>query len=455
MLPFASPLTMRKIHNAERKTLMTCAIVLSLGKLLYSLESMIWPHVRCEESFRYHIQIGGSLCDELRNNSEMLPISTTFSVEKPIASMDGRGMCISSSIGQQSLPQNPISYDIESPSLLPGLPNDVAKHCLALVPRIRFQSLGSVCKAWRSFIQSKEFYIVRKLAGVLEEWLYVLTSDSENKTIHWQVLNSVNDKWQSLPPMPGPAKTAFGLVVIDAKLLVIAGLIGDYSGTARVSADVYEYDSALNRWSILAKMKVARYNFACAVVDALVYAVGGYGEGGESLSSVEVFDPTKNEWNLIESLRRPRWGCFACGLQGKLYVMGGRSSFRIGNSRSIDLYNPETHTWGEMKNGCVMVVAHAVLDKQLFCMEWKNERKLVVFSAPDNSWKSVPLPLTGALTVGFCFGILKRSLLLFSTKQEPFYTTLVYNPNAVPGSEWQITDIRPQGTCISSVTISA
>lgn len=134
-------------------------------------------------------------------------------------------------------------------SLLPGLPDDIAKHCIALVPRVHFQSLGSVCKRWRQFIQSKEFYAVRKLAGTLEEWLYVLTKDDDDGRIYWQVLNSVPGKWQSLPPMPGPVKTAFGFVVMDGNLLVMGGLVEDDDGIIMPSADVYKYDSALNMYA--------------------------------------------------------------------------------------------------------------------------------------------------------------------------------------------------------------
>ncbi|KAL0297098.1 UNVERIFIED_CONTAM: F-box/kelch-repeat protein [Sesamum radiatum] len=63
-----------------------------------------------------------------------------------------------------------VSDDFNSP-ILPGLPDDVSKHCLALLPRSHFSAVGAVCKRWMSFIKSKEFITVRKLAGVLEEWL--------------------------------------------------------------------------------------------------------------------------------------------------------------------------------------------------------------------------------------------------------------------------------------------
>lgn len=200
-------------------------------------------------------------------------------------------------------------------------------------------------------------------------------------------------------------------------------------------------------------MNVARYDFACAEVKGMVYAVGGYGMDGNSLSSVEVYNPDTDKWTLIESLRRPRWGCFACGLEGKLYVMGGRSNFTIGNSKFVDVYNTERRTWCEMKNGCVMVTAHAVLGKKLFCMEWKNQRKLAIFNPDDNSWKMVPVPLTGSSSIGFRFGILDGKLLLFSLREEPGYSTLLYDPNAAPGSEWKTSDIKPSGFCLCSVTI--
>nr|XP_010929773.1 F-box/kelch-repeat protein At1g67480 [Elaeis guineensis]XP_010929774.1 F-box/kelch-repeat protein At1g67480 [Elaeis guineensis]XP_019708447.1 F-box/kelch-repeat protein At1g67480 [Elaeis guineensis] len=344
-------------------------------------------------------------------------------------------------------------WDMYCP-LLPGLPDDVAKYCLALVPRGYFPVMGAVCKRWRSFIQSKEFITVRKEAGKLEEWLYILTGDAEGQGSHWEVLGCFREKHQVLPPMPGHVKAGFGVAVLDGKLLVIAG----YSVSAAavcVSDDVYQYDSRLNGWSMLAKMNVARYDFACAEVNGLIYAVGGYGSEGESLSSTEVYHPDKNEWTLIESLRRPRWGCFACSFEGKLYVMGGRSSFTIGNSRFVDVYNPERHSWFEMKNGCVMVTAHAVLGKKLFCMEWKNQRKLAIFNPVDNSWQKIPVPLTGSSSTEFRFGILDGKLLLFALKEEPGYQTLLYDPDAPVGSEWQTSSLKPSGLCLCSVTIKA
>ncbi|KAI3452602.1 hypothetical protein Pfo_009266 [Paulownia fortunei] len=376
-----------------------------------------------------------------------------FSVKKQVKESD---MCFSNLVQQDnptaksgSILISMVADDCNSP-ILPGLPDDVSKHCLALVPRSHFPAMGVVCKRWRSFIKSKEFITVRKLAGVLEEWLYVLTVDAEGKGSHWEVLDCLGHKHHQLPPMPGPAKAGFGVVVLNGKLMVIAGYsVAD--GTGSVSADLYQYDSCLNSWSKLASMNVARHDFACAEVNGMIYAVGGCGMEGESLSCAEVYDPDNDKWTVIESLRRPRWGCFACGVEGKLYVMGGRSSFTIGNSRFVDVYSPEKHTWCQMKNGCVMVTAHAVLGKKLCCMEWKNERKLAIFNPEDNSWKMVPVPVTGSSSIGFRFGILDGKLLLFSLQDDPGYHTLLYDPNAAPGSEWQTSEIKPSG-CVFALS---
>ncbi|KAL3655959.1 hypothetical protein CASFOL_000355 [Castilleja foliolosa] len=338
--------------------------------------------------------------------------------------------------------------------ILPGLPDDVSMLCLALVPRSSFPAMGAVSKRWRTFIKSKEFITVRKLAGMLEEWLYVLTVDGEGNDSHWEVLDCFGNKYRQLPLMPGPVKAGFSVVVLNGKLLVIGGY-SVVEETSSVSADVYQYDPCLNSWTKLASMNTARYDFGCAEVDGMVYAAGGCGAHGESLSCAEVYDPDSDRWVVIESLRHPRWGCFACGFEGKLYVMGGRSTFTIGNSRFVDVYSPGTHSWCQMKNGRVMVTAHAVLGERLCCMEWKNERKLAIFSPVDNSWKMVPVPVTGSSSVGFRFGILDGKLLLFSVQADPGYHTLLYDPEAAPGSEWRTSQIKPSGLCLCSVTIKA
>jgi hypothetical protein len=132
-------------------------------------------------------------------------------------------------------------------ALIPGLPEDLAKICLALVPRSHFPVMGGVSKRWMSFLESKELVVVRKEVGKLEECVYVLTADAGEKGSHWEVLECEGQKNAPLPPMPGPTKAGFGIVVLDGKLIVVAGYDADH-GKECVSDEVYQYDSILKRY---------------------------------------------------------------------------------------------------------------------------------------------------------------------------------------------------------------
>lgn len=174
------------------------------------------------------------------------PISSKRFKESDMCVTDTLTAKGSSIVKGKSFLTSEVANDYHTP-ILPGLPDDVSKHCLALVPRSYSPVMGAVSKRWRSFIKSKEFITVRKLAGKLEEWLYVLTADAEGKESHWEVLDCSGRKRHELVQMPGPAKVGFGVVVLNGKLVVIAGY-SIIDETASVSSDVYQYDSCLNRF---------------------------------------------------------------------------------------------------------------------------------------------------------------------------------------------------------------
>ncbi|KAJ0537440.1 putative F-box domain, kelch-type beta propeller [Helianthus annuus] len=169
----------------------------------------------------------GDICD----------VNPSMSISKSVRKTKSCNSCLHSEVNE----------DLDCCPVLPGLPDDIAKYCLALVPRSYFPKMGGVSRRWRSFIKSKEFIVVRKLAGLVEEWLYVLTTDAEGDGTHWEVLDCLGNKLSVLPQMPGPMKAGFGVVVLNGKLIVMAG----YSmsdGVGSVSSDVYQYDSCLNRF---------------------------------------------------------------------------------------------------------------------------------------------------------------------------------------------------------------
>lgn len=144
-------------------------------------------------------------------------------------------------------------------ALIPGLPDDLAKVCIALVPRTYFPAMGAVSKRWMAFITSQEFIAVRKEVGKLEEWIYVLTAEAEGKRSRWEVLGRLDQKKRVLPPMPGLTKAGFGVAVLGGKLLVMGGYAADH-GKEFVSDEVYQYDACLNRYDLHTLQSPEKFN---------------------------------------------------------------------------------------------------------------------------------------------------------------------------------------------------
>lgn len=96
-------------------------------------------------------------------------------------------------------------------------------------------------------MQSKEFTTVRQLAGLLQEWLYVLTMDAEGKESRWEVLDCLGHQHRILSPMPGPTRSLFGVVVLGGKLVIVGGF-SVIDGIGVASPEVYNYDSCINRF---------------------------------------------------------------------------------------------------------------------------------------------------------------------------------------------------------------
>jgi kelch-like protein 19 len=62
-----------------------------------------------------------------------------------------------------------------------------------------------------------------------------------------------------------------------------------------------------NRWELVAPMNMPRIGLGCAVVNRLMYAVGGY-DGNTRLNQVECYNPEQNKWTFVASMKDSRSG---------------------------------------------------------------------------------------------------------------------------------------------------
>uniref|UniRef100_A0A3Q2Q1L7 Kelch-like family member 18 n=1 Tax=Fundulus heteroclitus TaxID=8078 RepID=A0A3Q2Q1L7_FUNHE len=86
----------------------------------------------------------------------------------------------------------------------------------------------------------------------------------------------------------------------------------------------------------------------CTSISGLIYAVGGLNSSalslaGDSLNLVEVFDPVGNFWERCQPMRTARSRVGVAVVNGLLYAIGGYD----GQSRlsTVEVYNPETDSW--------------------------------------------------------------------------------------------------------------
>jgi kelch-like protein 19 len=70
------------------------------------------------------------------------------------------------------------------------------------------------------------------------------------------------------------------------------------------------YDPEEEKWSAVAPMHQARLGVGVAVVNRLLYAIGGY-DGHNRLATAECYHPENDAWNLIKPMSITRSGAGA------------------------------------------------------------------------------------------------------------------------------------------------
>ncbi|XP_029774950.1 kelch-like protein 18 isoform X8 [Suricata suricatta] len=130
---------------------------------------------------------------------------------------------------------------------------------------------------------------------------------------------------------------------ITGLIYAVGGLNSAANFYAGDSLNVVEvFDPIANRWEKCRPMTTARSRVGVAVVNGLLYAIGGY-DGQLRLSTVEVYNPEMDTWTRVGSMNSKRSAMGTVVLDGQIYVCGGYD----GNSslNSVETYSPETDKW--------------------------------------------------------------------------------------------------------------
>jgi N-acetylneuraminic acid mutarotase len=93
-------------------------------------------------------------------------------------------------------------------------------------------------------------------------------------------------------------------------------------------------------------MPTARFACAGAVVEGILYVIGGNPNGSSQLNVVEAYDPATNEWSTKSPMPTARDSISAAVQDGIIYVVGGYNN-SDGRLNTVESYNPATDKWAE------------------------------------------------------------------------------------------------------------
>lgn len=120
-------------------------------------------------------------------------------------------------------------------------------------------------------------------------------TDASTNSVELIDFNDASPDWAEVAPMNYPRRNVNAVLLPTGKVLVCAGARGYKFSSPNPVFEAEEYDPVANKWTVLAKMSVARqyHSVSLLLPDARILNLGGVASsGGHSLiKDVEVFSP--------------------------------------------------------------------------------------------------------------------------------------------------------------------
>ena len=164
-------------------------------------------------------------------------------------------------------------------------------------------------------------------------------------------LKQLNGSWEQLAPMPHPqAETV--CQSLNGYIHVVGGRSPSGSRNAEWSDHIdtdehWYYDTPSNAWRKLAPLPTPRNSAAGAIVNGVLYVIGGRTVSDGNTAAVEVYDPLSDRWESARPMPKAQGGLAAAVLNGKIYAFGGEyfNPAPGGVFAEAWEYNPDTDKW--------------------------------------------------------------------------------------------------------------
>ncbi len=154
-----------------------------------------------------------------------------------------------------------------------------------------------------------------------------------------QIFDPIANAWSTpadgstIAPMGYENVGSSATSVVGGKIYLIGGTEWDKYPNSNFTDTIYVYDPSTNTWSTPATSGwfIARESHTASVVNGKIYVIGG-DSSFENLQStyidagsLQVFDPSSNTWSTPGTIGAliPRSGHTAAVVNGKIYIIGG------------------------------------------------------------------------------------------------------------------------------------
>jgi N-acetylneuraminic acid mutarotase len=131
--------------------------------------------------------------------------------------------------------------------------------------------------------------------------------------------------------------------VLNGMIYIVGGRDND-SGESKM-ASCEKYDTALDEWTSTQSLPTGADGQATAVIDDILYVVGG-NQGSGTIKILREYNPTTNTWITRANAPRSFENSAADAFQGRMYVTmhAGYTCFS---------YDPKTNTWTSLASPSV------------------------------------------------------------------------------------------------------
>jgi N-acetylneuraminic acid mutarotase len=203
--------------------------------------------------------------------------------------------------------------------------------------------------------------------------MYVIGGWDDGKAAgHTFEYDPATDKWTKKAPMPRAAHHA-ALAAANGKIYAFGGFVVPKDVAVPVGGawepinDAWEYDPVADAWKSLPPLPGKRGSAVAAEVGGKIYVIGGattvenskdsyftFFGPSQVLSTNDVYDPATNKWEHRRPMSVPRNHAYGAAVNGKIYVIGGRTGHALiltaSNTDVVEEYNPVTDMWSAPKN---------------------------------------------------------------------------------------------------------